>query len=157
MTCSREMKLVAVLATVVAGGAVLSACSTGSSGYATRDALVAPVNCTDRSFEIYFDEGQARLAPSALTLLQMTGQQLSGCDIRKVSVVGLSDASGGSNVNQSLSERRAQAVRDALAAQGWPAPVFEVSAVGAQGAREGQINEPLRRRTEVRAEAAPRR
>ena len=155
MTCSVEFKHIAACS-VIAAGLALSACSQGGA-YATRDALVAPVNCADRKFEIYFDEGQDRLAPSALTLLQMTGQQLSGCDIRKITVVGLSDASGGSQINQALSERRAQTVRDALSAQGWPVPAFEVSAAGAEGAREGQVNAPLRRRTEVWVEAVPRR
>lgn len=157
MTYCVELKRFAVVAGVVAGGLALAACSTHGSGYATRDALVVPVNCADQVFEIYFEEGEARLAPAALILLQMRGQQLTGCDIRKVSVVGLASATGVSAANQALSERRAQAVSDALTAQGWPAPVFTVDAVGAEGARDGNVNEPLRRRTEVRVEATPRR
>lgn len=157
MTKSVEVKRSALLVCTLVSGLAVTACATNGSGYATRDALVAPVNCSNQTFEIYFDEGQATLAPTALTLLQMRGQQLSGCEISKVSVVGLASATGATTANMALSERRAQAVSDALAAQGWPAPVFEVNAVGAEGAREGQVNEPLRRRTEVFVEAAPRR
>lgn len=157
MTYSVEVKRTGVGVAMISAGLALAACSTNGSGYKTRDALVAPVNCANQSFEIYFDEGQTRLAPSTLTLLQMRGQQLTGCDIQKVSVTGLASATGASAANQALSERRAQAVSDALAAQGWPAPVFVVNAVGSEGAREGQVNEPLRRRTEVFVEATPRR
>lgn len=157
MTNSVEAKRIALGVGIAAAALALGACATNGSGYKTRDALVAPVNCANQTFEIYFDEGQTRLAPAALTLLQMRGQQLSGCDIRKVSVTGLASATGDSSANQALSERRAQAVSEALAAQGWPAPVFEVSAVGSEGARDGQVNEPLRRRTEVTVEAVPRR
>lgn len=157
MINSVGVKRSAIGAGLVVAGLTLAACSTNGSGFATRDALVAPVNCANQTFEIYFDEGQTRLAPAALTLLQMRGQQLSGCDIRKVSVTGLASATGDSAANQALSERRAKSVSEALTAQGWPEPVFAVNALGAEGAREGQVNEPLRRRTEVLVEAAPRR
>ena len=55
-----------------------------------------------------------------------------------------------------LSQRRAMAVVEALEAQGWPAPAFDVGAAGDTGAAAGGINEPLRRRTEVIVEAEPR-
>lgn len=138
------------------GVLAMAACGT-QGNYAARDALVAPVNCSEQRVEVYFTEGQAQLTPAALQLLQMTGQRLAGCDVTKVSVTGLSDSTGGSAANLNLSERRAQAVREALAVQGWPAPVFDVSAVGDEGARTGNVNEPLRRRTEVIIEASPRR
>jgi len=87
----------------------------------------------------------------------MTAAQLQGCEIRKVQVVGLSDARGGAEANQSLSERRAVAVAEALTAAGWPAPVFDVDAVGDEGAvADSGVREPMRRRTEVLIDAAPR-
>ena len=73
-------------------------------------------------------------------------------------MTGLSDARGGGAANQSLSERRALAVADALKGAGWPAPVFDVGGVGEAGAvTDGGAREPMRRRTEVLVEAAPRR
>ena len=146
---------------VLSGGAVVAvlavAACAPSGTYATRDALVAPVNCSNQTVEVYFTEGQSSLTPTALQALSMTRNLLSDCAIRKVAVTGLSDASGGAAVNQQLSEQRAQAVRDALASFGWPIPVFEVDAVGSEGARTGNVNEPLRRRTVVNIEAEPRR
>ena len=76
----------------------------------------------------------------------------------KIQVLGLADArSGTAAANQSLSERRARSVAEALAAAGLPAPAFEVAAAGAEGAVVNGVNDPLRRRTEVVIEAQPRR
>lgn len=128
--------------------ALLGACSTPGE-YKTREALVAPVNCSNQTFEVYFDQGQARLASAARQAISMTAERLRGCHIDSVTVTGLADATGSASANQLLSESRAQSVREAMAASGWPAPVIAVEAVGADGARSGSVNEPLRRRTEV--------
>ena len=77
-------------------------------------------------------------------------QQVAGCAIDRVRVLGLADAQGGATANLNLSERRAQSVTAALEAQGLPAPVFEVQAAGASGATTADgANAPMRRRTEV--------
>lgn len=124
-----------------------------------RSAVVAePSPCATKRFEVYFADSEARLTEPARQAIGMTAAQLQGCDIRKVQVLGLSDARGGATANQSLSERRAQAVAEALAAAGWPAPVFDVDAGGEEGAvTEAGVREPMRRRTEVVIEAVPRR
>jgi outer membrane protein OmpA-like peptidoglycan-associated protein len=139
-----------ILPCLLLGGLVLGACST-SGPYKTRDQLVSNTfNCGERRLEIYFQNDQANLTPLAMTALQLTSDQLKSCQITKVQVTGLSDARGGVNAaNQSLSERRATAVADALKSLGLPAPAFEVQASGAAGASSDGINDPLRRRTEV--------
>lgn len=134
----------------------LAACG-GSEGYAERGALVAePGVCVERKFEVYFQEGQARLTEPAREIIGMTAGQLSGCDIRRVRVTGLASATGSASANQTLSEQRAAAVTEAFEAAGWPAPAFETEAFGAEGATtsDGRA-EPLRRRTEVWVDAAP--
>jgi len=138
------------LACLILAGLALGAC-TSSSPYKSRDQLVSnSLNCGERRFEIYFQNDQASLTPSALTALQLTAEQLKACQITKVQVTGLADARGGvTDANQSLSERRAKAVAEALQTIGLPAPAFEVQAAGASGARTDGINDPLRRRTEV--------
>jgi len=121
------------------------------------DLVVEPSACTAKRFEVYFADSEARLTESARQAIGMTAAQLQGCDIRKVQVVGLSDARGGSEANQSLSERRAMAVAEALTAAGWPAPAFDVDAVGDEGAvADSGVREPMRRRTEVLIDAVPR-
>ena len=135
----------------------LGACGGGGGGYADRADLVAePGACGERRFEIYFEEGQARLTEPAREIIGMTSTQLAGCDIRRVRVTGLASATGSASANQSLSERRAMAVAEAFEGAGWPAPAFHMEAVGDQGATtaDGRA-EPLRRRTEVWVEAAP--
>lgn len=128
----------------------LSACSTPGP-YRTRDQLVSnPVACGERRFEVYFDNDRDALTTAAVQAIQLHADQLRSCQIDRVQVTGLADARGGASVrNQTLSARRAQAVADALAVAGLPAPAFEVSAAGADGASQGGVNDPLRRRTEV--------
>ena len=123
----------------------------------TREDLVTSVNCLPQRFEVYFTEGRATLTPAALQAISMTAERLQGCQVRSVSVTGLSSATGSSAANLNLSEQRAQAVSAAMSNAGWPAPVFDVQAVGDEGARTGNVSEPLRRRTEVVVDAAPRR
>jgi outer membrane protein OmpA-like peptidoglycan-associated protein len=143
---------------VFSGLAALVATGCGGPRYMDREAVVAePAPCAARRFEVYFADGEARLTEPARQTIGMTAAQLQGCDIRRVQVLGLSDASGGAGANQSLSERRALAVAEALAAAGWPAPVFDVEAAGEDGAvTDTGAREPMRRRTEVLVEAAPR-
>ena len=135
---------------------VISGCA--MTGFKNRSDLVAePSACTAKRFEVYFADSEARLTESARQAIGMTAAQLQGCEIRKVQVVGLSDARGGAEANQSLSERRAVAVAEALTAAGWPAPVFDVDAVGDSGAvADSGVREPMRRRTEVLIDAVPR-
>ena len=73
-----------------------------------------------------------------------------GCRIGYVNVLGLTDANGGSAHNLDLSRRRAATVAKALADAGLPAPKFEVSGQGENGAlTDGGRPVPLRRKTEV--------
>ena len=134
----------------------VSGCAVG--GFRHRSDLVAePSACATKRFEVYFADGEARLTEPARQAIGMTAAQLQNCEIRKVQVLGLSDARGGAAANQSLSERRAIAVAEALTAAGWPAPAFDVEAVGDTGAvAETGVREPMRRRTEVLIEAVPR-
>jgi outer membrane protein OmpA-like peptidoglycan-associated protein len=153
------MRVWRIVGTVVVLGAVLAGCSTARSAFRHRSDLVAePSACAPQRFEVYFADGQARLTDPARHAIGLTATQLHGCDIRRVQVLGLADASGGDAANYTLSERRALAVRDALTAAGWPAPVFDLAAAGETGAvTDGGAREPMRRRTEVLVEAAPRR
>ena len=147
---TRSILLLGLTAVAVAG------CST--PGFKNRsDLVVEPSACTAKRFEVYFAEGEARLTGPARQAIGMTAAQLQGCDIRKVQVIGLADARGGAEANLSLSQRRALAVAEALTAAGWPAPAFDVDAAGDTGATAaGGVNEPMRRRTEVLIDAAPR-
>lgn len=145
---------------LMAGIAVAGLCLAGcSSMRAEPPVLVAtPTACAPTQFEIYFADSEARLTEPARQAIGLTAAKLQSCEIRSVRVVGLADARGGAAANQSLSERRAVTVAQALTGAGWPAPAFDVTAAGDTGAADAQgVREPLRRRTEVLVDAAPRR
>ncbi len=128
-----------------------------SSMMGERSVVVTPDACGPKRFDVYFAEGEAGLTDAARTAIGLTATQLQGCEIRAVRVLGLADATGAAQENLTLSQRRALAVVEALAAQGWPVPAFEVAAAGDAGAvTPGGVEEPLRRRTEVLVEARAR-
>ena len=140
---------------LVAVGLTAAGCNLAPT-MSRSDIVAEPSACQAKRFEVYFTEGEARLTDVARQAIGLTATQLQACRIDKVQVIGLADASGAANANQSLSERRAIAVAEALRAAGWPAPAFDVGGVGAEGATTAGVNEPMRRRTEVLVEASPR-
>lgn len=139
------------------GALAMAGCAVTEGVFRDRSELVAePSACSAKRFDIYFDDGSARLTMAAREAIGMTATQLQGCDISRVTVVGLADATGASEANMTLSQRRARAVAEALGAAGWPNPAFDVTAGGDEGSvAESGVREPLRRRTEVLVEAAP--
>jgi len=135
---------------------LVAGCATGRE--VPREAVVAePAVCQTHRFDIYFADGQANLTPAARDAIGLTATRLQGCAIQNVQVIGLADARGAPLANQTLSQRRAAAVAEALMATGWPAPAFDVAAAGDQGAMvQPGVAEPLRRRTEVVVTASDR-
>lgn len=143
-----------MLAAVGLTAAALAGCSSMTR---ERSVVASPDACGPKRFDVYFAENESRLTDAARTAIGLTATQLQGCEIRSVRVLGLADATGTPQENLTLSQRRALAVVEALAAQGWPVPAFEVAAAGDVGAlTPGGVEEPLRRRTEVLVEAATR-
>ena len=142
---------------ITTAAAALAGCG-WTPGMRDRSELVAePSACSTKRFEVYFAENEARLTNPALQAIGLTATQLQGCDIKRVQVLGLASATGDVASNLSLSERRAVAVAEALAGAGCPAPALALGAVRrAGGAPAAGANEPMRRRTEVLVEAAPR-
>jgi OmpA-OmpF porin, OOP family len=77
---------------------------------------------------ILFDSGKSTLKPGAKKTLQRIADQLKGDSAVKVAVEGHTDNVGKEATNQTLSEKRAGAVRDFLVSSGLPAD--RVSATG---------------------------
>lgn len=141
---------------LISAGA-LAAAGCAQSPWSRGPLVAEPSACAPQKFDIYFREGEARLTDPALHAIGLTATKLQDCDIRKVQVIGLADATGRPEANLDLSERRAVAVTEALAAAGWPAPAFSLVAAGESGSvAAGGAAEPMRRRTEVLVDAAPR-
>lgn len=136
----------------------VSACGSGALFGDRSELIYEPSACTAQELDIYFDEGQARLTPPARELIRLTGERLQGCQVDRVEVIGLASATGDSRSNQTLSERRAERVIEALRDAGWPRPEFvQTAAAGDAGAvTESGLAEPMRRRTVVVVHARPR-
>lgn len=147
------MKYLAIAA--VAGGMLaMGACATPMS----REAVVTGESpCVPVRFDVYFRENEARLTEAAEQTVAAAAEVLRTCEVRRVQVLGLADATGAAEANLSLSQQRARTVAQALNASGLPAPVFDVAAAGDAGATTAAgAAEPLRRRTEVIVDARPR-
>ncbi len=146
---------VVVLAVVVLGFGVTAA----GCGHLVRtrsDLVRSDSACVDTRFTIYFSENSNRLTRPAGQMIQETGRALKNCNITRARVVGLSDATGGSQANMTLSQQRAVAVAGALKQQGLPVPSFEIDANGEVGATTAQgQDDPVRRRAEVFLTVSP--
>jgi Outer membrane protein and related peptidoglycan-associated (lipo)proteins len=134
---------------IMAGVAVaLAGCQTVRDA---RDRWVkAPPRCEDQTVHIYFEPDQAEVTPEGRSVIAAAAGQSRGCIVERVSVVGLSDATGNAAANLELSKRRAQSVTAALVSAQLPAAEFRVSAAGQEGAvtADGRTA-PLRRRADV--------
>jgi outer membrane protein OmpA-like peptidoglycan-associated protein len=75
-----------------------------------------------------FPPGRATLQPEALANLDKVVEFVNRDPARKVRIEGHTDARGSANLNQALSQRRAEAVREALVARGVDAA--RISAIG---------------------------
>jgi outer membrane protein OmpA-like peptidoglycan-associated protein len=94
----------------------------------------APKAQTDAfGFPIRFAFDSTEVLPESRPYLDSVGQmlRLPQAQGKHVLIVGHTDATGGEDYNQALSERRAAAVRDYLASRfGIPADLLEVEGVG---------------------------
>jgi OOP family OmpA-OmpF porin len=86
----------------------------GSCGPAKPAA--APPAAT-RQFNVYFDWDKSNLTPDGRRIIEQVAQQVKA-DNSRVSIVGKADLSGTDAYNMGLSKRRADAVRQALIADG---------------------------------------
>ncbi|MFN4116682.1 MAG: OmpA family protein [Inhella sp.] len=65
-------------------------------------------------YGIYFDTGKSQLKPESRPQLQQMAELLKAQPALKVAIVGHTDSQGEAEVNLQLSQRRAEAVREAL-------------------------------------------
>lgn len=80
--------------------------------------------------DLAFGSGQADLRPDAEAHMGKLVQFVQSKPDKRIRIEGHTDSSGGAAINQALSLRRAQAVRDALVAKGVDASRIEVAGVG---------------------------
>ena len=122
-------------------GLMLAACSSGppaqSSHTASIPSIPSTTTYTPQTFVVHFDSGQAELTPDdRQTMASVADTAKSGA---RVTIVGKTDTMGGTANNLSLSERRAQKVRNDLVAAGVPENQIQLAWTG-----ESNPNVPTR-------------
>jgi outer membrane protein OmpA-like peptidoglycan-associated protein len=80
--------------------------------------------------DVLFDVNEATLKPGAKRALDNLAQFMQQYPQRNVSIEGFTDSTGSDQYNEALSERRAQAVKDALVARGIGANRISVRGYG---------------------------
>jgi outer membrane protein OmpA-like peptidoglycan-associated protein len=84
--------------------------------------------------DLHYETGSAEVPAAATTEIASLGKALAAHPSARVQVLGHTDESGGSALNQQLSERRAGAVRDALVSAGASPSQIEARGAGADAA-----------------------
>jgi OOP family OmpA-OmpF porin len=79
---------------------------------------------------IRFESGKADLSPDSLGLLDRLTETALRCPTANIEIAGHTDADGDATQNQTLSEKRAQAVADYLVRGGLPANRFTAAGYG---------------------------
>ncbi|MCU9849865.1 OmpA family protein [Defluviimonas sp. WL0024] len=108
--------LQSVTAPVTPGSAALE-----TQGDFDREACLGRFEILSRTGNIYFGPGSARLDDKSVPLLENLHDIVRRCPDLRIEISGHTDSIGSDASNQRLSERRAQSVRDWLAAKGIPA------------------------------------
>jgi len=112
-----------------------------------------PSVCNDTTPRIvFFDFDSATPPADAQGTIQFVTNNAATCNWQGVSVVGHADRSGSDAYNQRLSQQRADAVADLLAAGGIPRSALAVSAKGESQPRvptADGVREPQNRRVEI--------
>lgn len=80
--------------------------------------------------DVLFDVGKSDLKPGAKSRLEKLASVLQNHPERKLAIEGYTDSTGSEELNQSLSEKRAQAVKDALISLGVTADRIEAKGFG---------------------------
>jgi outer membrane protein OmpA-like peptidoglycan-associated protein len=80
--------------------------------------------------DVLFDTGRATLKPGADRTIERLAQALKDNPNTRVMIEGHTDSVGGDEYNMALSERRAEAVADALRFRGVPADRYEAKGLG---------------------------
>lgn len=100
--------------------------------------------------DVFFDFDSATLKPGAYREIDRTANVLNRYPQTTILVAGHTDSSGSESYNQQLSERRAQAVRDALVNRGVDARRLQV--IGYGESQPISSSDAMNRRVELRIE-----
>jgi outer membrane protein OmpA-like peptidoglycan-associated protein len=141
---------------LTAAGLMLAGCASTPWPKSRASIEAAPPACADFQVSIYFERDADQVTREARSVLTSAKTMSKGCTVQKARVVGLADSVGASDVNLSLSKRRAQSVTQALAKAGFAQVEIDQMSVGDAGATTNAgAAAPLRRRADIFFDMAP--
>ena len=111
-----------------------------------------PMSAEDALYLVFFDFNKSSITSGAESVLDAVAAEVKKRNASSIEVVGHTDSSGSNNYNEKLAIRRANAVRDALAARGLSVAVMHVDG---RGEREllvktaDNVREPANRRAQI--------
>ena len=112
----------------------------------------APPPIARRVFLVFFDWDKSTITPEGMAIIQQAAAAFRAGGPVTIQVTGYTDASGSAGYNQRLSERRANAVAQAMVGQGVPRAQMAVSGRGKNDQRvptADGVREPQNRRVEI--------
>lgn len=112
----------------------------------------APMAVENAMYLVFFDWDQSTLGQGAQSVLDAVAAEASRRNLTSINVVGHADRSGASDYNQKLGQRRANAVRDALAQRGVSASLINVVSRGEDELlveTPDNVREPANRRAQI--------
>ncbi|MBI5165388.1 MAG: OmpA family protein [Magnetospirillum sp.] len=116
-------------------------------------AAVPPVPADEAGYQVFFGFDSASLTPEGRRIVAAAAQQATArAAPGEVTITGYADRSGPDGYNLQLSERRAEAVKDVLVAQGIPADHIRTTARGEANPvvpTEDGVQQPQNRRAVV--------
>lgn len=111
-----------------------------------------PMSAEDALYLVFFDFNKSSITSGAESVLDAVAAEVKKRNASTIEIVGHTDSAGSNNYNEKLAIRRANAVRDALAARGLSVAVMHVDG---RGEREllvktaDNVREPANRRAQI--------
>ncbi len=105
-----------------------------------------------RAFQVFFDFDKSDITPDAASIIAKAADTVKAGHMASIDVTGHTDTMGKDRYNQKLSERRALAVKEQLAADGVSETEIGTSGVGKSGllvSTPDGVREPQNRRAEI--------
>jgi outer membrane protein OmpA-like peptidoglycan-associated protein len=135
------------LIAVIGTGLLLGACN--SPPHPTAP---SPLSMAQAPLLVFFDWDESNLSPQAMATISQAAASYKATGGARISDVGNTDTSGSPGYNMALSNRRADAVKNALIQNGVPAAAIETAGRGETNLlvpTPDGVREPQNRRVEL--------
>ncbi|MDG1862987.1 MAG: OmpA family protein [Yoonia sp.] len=100
------------------------------AGLPTPEECVAQIDTVTEARKILFDPGSASITVDTQPVVDDIAEILKKCPNLRIQIAGYTDSQGGEEMNQQLSQKRAEAVLDALRVRRVPVSSFEAIGFG---------------------------